>query len=45
MKLIPSEWPGSPVEQTSSALEILPISAVNSLGAAGVAGWWLNRAP
>lgn len=28
MKLIPSEWPGSPAEQSCSALEILPISAV-----------------
>lgn len=39
MKLIPSEWSGSPVKQTSNALEILPISTVNSLGIACVAGW------
>lgn len=39
MKLIPSEWPRSPEERTAIALEILPISALNSLGIACVAGW------
>lgn len=39
MKLIPSEWPGSPAEQSCSALEILPISAVSSLGLAPVPAW------
>lgn len=43
MKLIPSEWPGSPVEQTCSALEILPIATVKNLGAANVAGWEAAR--
>lgn len=32
MELIPSEWLGNPVEQTSSALEVLPISTVELFG-------------
>lgn len=39
MKLIPSEWPGSPEEKTAIALEILPISALNYLGISCVTRW------
>lgn len=39
MKLIPSEWPGSPEEKTAIALKILPISALNYLGISCVTGW------
>ena len=39
MKLIPSELPGSPAEQTSSACEILPNSTMNPSVTASATGW------